>query len=108
MIDQVRCRLRYAPSVAGRAYPSPFAGTGNEKIMATFRATRPCETMGQNATFELAAELPLDIEWHRTAIPGAFSAKAKIGFEVLLYHSRKYCLGGMPWAVWTQIGGAEI
>ena len=55
--------------------------------------------MGQNATFEVAAELPLDIEWHRTAIPGAFSEKAQIGFEVLLYHSIKYCLGGMPWAV---------
>ena len=64
--------------------------------------------MGQNATFEVAAELPLDIEWHRTAIPGAFSEKAQIGFEVLLYHSIKYCLGGMPWAVWTQIGVAEI
>ncbi len=58
--------------------------------------------------FQVAAELPLDIEWHRTAIPGAFSAKAQIGFEVLLYHSIKYCLGGMPWRVWTQIGGAEI
>ena len=67
--------------------------------MATFRATRRYETMGQNDTFEVAAELPLDIEWHRTAIPGAFSAKAQIGFEVLLCHSIKYCLGGMPWAV---------
>ena len=100
MIDQVRCRLRHAPSVAGRAYPSPFAGTGTEKIMATFRATRTCEIMGQNAPFELAAELPLDIEWHRTDIRGAFRAKAQIGFEVLLYRAIKYCLGEMPWVVW--------
>ena len=64
--------------------------------------------MGQNATFEVAAELPLDIKWHRTAIPGAFSEKAQIGFEVLLYHSIKVlswwdALSGME-----QIGVAEI
>jgi hypothetical protein len=63
---------------------------------------------GQTPTVEVAAELPLDIEWYRTTIPGAFRAKAKIVFEVLVYHSIRYCLGGILWAVWTQIGGAEI
>ena len=60
------------------------------------------------ATFEVAAELRLDIESHRTAISGDFSANAQIGFEALLQHSIKYFLGGIPWAAWTQIGGALI
>ena len=80
------------PHSGQRALAKPWAGIGINK----------------NATFEVAAELALNIEWHRTAIPGAFSAKAQRGFEVLLYRSIMYCLGGIPWAVWAQIGGAEI
>ena len=77
------------------------AGIGNEKMMTTFRASALAKPWARMPYFEVAAELPLDIEWHRTAIPGAFSAKAHIGFDVLLYHSIKYCLGGVPWRVWT-------
>ena len=99
MIDQVRCRLRHALSVAGRAYPSPFAGIGNEKIMATFRATRPYETMGQNDTFEVAAELPLDIEWHRTAIPGGLQRNGTDRFRSTLVPLDKV----LSW--WDALGG---
>jgi hypothetical protein len=33
--------------------------------------------MGQNAAFEVAAELPLDIGRHRATIPVSVAAKAK-------------------------------
>jgi hypothetical protein len=56
--------------------------------------------MGQNTAFEVAAELPLDVGRHRTAIPVAFAAKGKVGLEVLLHHPIEYCLGGTPLAVW--------
>jgi hypothetical protein len=48
--------------------------------------------MGQNAAFEVAAELPLDVGRHRTAIPVAFAAPAQIGLEVRLYHPIEYGL----------------
>lgn len=76
--------------------------------MATLRAAHPGEFTAQNATFEVAVELPLDIEWQRTVVPGAFGATLRKGFEVLLYHSLKYCLSGMPSLAWIQTGNAEI
>ncbi len=45
--------------------------------------------MGQNAAFEAATELPLDVDRHLTAIPVAFAAQAQIGLEVRLYHPNR-------------------
>ncbi len=68
--------------------------------MAALRAACRGRTMGQNAAFEVAAELALDVGRNRTAIPIAFAAQAKVGLEVLLYHPIEYCLGGTPRVVW--------
>ena len=79
---------------------TPFAGKSDEKIMAAFRATCPCEAMAKDSTLEVTAELPLDVGRHRTAIPVAFAAPAQIGLEVRLYHPIEYGLVRTPPAVW--------
>lgn len=58
-----------------------FAGEGDQKVVAAPRAARPGKAMGEDAAFEIAAKLALDIGGDRGGLPLAFAFKTEIGLE---------------------------
>jgi len=61
VIGEMRRRRHHAPGVARRAYAAPLAGEGDQEIVPALRATGAGETVGEDATLQVAAELMLDI-----------------------------------------------
>jgi hypothetical protein len=49
----------HAPGGAGRTHTPPFAGVGDQGVVAAFAAAGAGKTVGENAAFEIAAEFTL-------------------------------------------------
>jgi hypothetical protein len=61
MVGQMRGGLGHAPRVAGRAHAAPFAGEGDEEVVAALIAVGACEAVSQNSAVEIAAKGLLNI-----------------------------------------------
>ena len=56
VINKMRGGLDHAPRRAGRTDATPFAGVGNDKIVAAIGTAGAGKTVGENAAFEVATE----------------------------------------------------
>jgi len=66
--------------------------------MATFRTPGAGKSMGQDATFEIAAKFPFDVGRHRIVIP-AFRRQAQVGLEVFLDYAIQDGIGWVLGAI---------
>ena len=84
MIDEMRGSLRHSPRITGRTDAASFAGKGDKKVTTAIRAIGTGEAIGKDAAFQVASEVPLDIDWDRLAVPVAFVRQQQVGLQVLL------------------------
>ena len=80
----MRGRLDHAPGVARGAYRAAFARKGNQKIVPARPAPGTGEAVGQNAAFEVAAQLPLHVRRHAVPIGVPLAGEPQAGLEVPL------------------------
>jgi len=83
-IGQMRCGGHHAPRVARGAHAAPLAGERDQEIVAALPAPGPGKAMGEDAAFQVTAELPLHVFRHRPLIVGSGAALGEPSFEVLL------------------------
>ena len=69
VVGQVGSGFDHLPGVAGGTDPAALALPGDEKIVTTIAASSARKTMRENAAFEIAVELPLDIRRTHSALP---------------------------------------
>jgi len=76
VVGEVRRGLDHAPRVTRWAHPAPLAGEGDEEVVPALPTTGTGEAMGEDAAFQIAAELALDVDRHRipSAHPSRWSA----------------------------------
>jgi hypothetical protein len=73
---QMRRGLRHWPGVARRTHPT-FAREGNQEVMAAVRKSGPREAIGEDAAFEVAAELAFHSGRHAPPVPVVFTPSAR-------------------------------
>ena len=61
MIGQMGGALHHAPGVAGGADAPPFAGEGDEKVMAAVVPAGAGEAIGQDPAFEETPQFPFGV-----------------------------------------------
>jgi hypothetical protein len=84
MINKMRGGLCHPPRITGRADAAPLAEESHQEVTAAIRAVGTGEAIGEDAAFQVASEVPLDIGRHRMAIPIAFTRQHQVGLQVLL------------------------
>jgi hypothetical protein len=70
----------HAPAAAGGAEATPFAGEGEEAVVAAGVAVEPQKAVGEDPAFEVRAKLPLDEAGHRAIV---FSSSREKRLELL-------------------------
>jgi hypothetical protein len=70
--------------------------------MPAVRTPGPGETVGQNSTFEVAAELALHVGRHTLPVPIVPLRERKVGLQVLLDDLVEDGLLGMAAALWDR------
>lgn len=72
-IDKQGRRVRHPPTTAGRAEPSTLAGERDEPIVPAGVATDTQESMREDPTLEIGADLSLDKASNRRVLPSPAS-----------------------------------
>ena len=99
MIDEMRGGLRHAPGIARRTDAASLTRKCDEKVSTALRAVGTSEAIGEDAAFEVASEIPLDIKWYRVPVPIAFTRQHQVGLQVLLDDAIQDGLLGMATGV---------
>ncbi len=84
MIDQVGGDLGHTPGVARGADATPLAGEGNQEIVATLGTAGAGESVGQDATLQVASKFALHVAGYRVPNGLAFTRQREVGLQVLL------------------------
>lgn len=71
VIGQMGGALHHAPGIAGRTHAATLARVGDEEVVPALATAGTGEAVGQDATFEIAAEFALDVSG--TELPDARS-----------------------------------
>ena len=85
VVGEVRRGLDHAPGGAGGTDATAFAGVGDNEIVPAVRAAGAGKAVGEDATFEVAAEFALGQHRCLTALP--VIVQRQPGGEVRLYHA---------------------
>ena len=80
----MRGRLDHAPGVARGAYRAAFARKRDQKIVAALRAPRAGKTVGEDAAFQIAAELSFHVLRHTVPAGVPVAGERQVGLEVPL------------------------
>jgi len=56
----------------------------DEKVSTAIRAVGAGEAISEDAAFQVASEVPLDIGRHRMSVPIAFTRQHQVGLQVVL------------------------
>jgi hypothetical protein len=67
-IGEMRCRRHHAPGVARGAHAARLAREGDQEVAPALRAPRAGQAMGEDAAFERAAEVALDVAGERVGV----------------------------------------
>jgi hypothetical protein len=90
-IHEVSRRVCHAPSRARRARAAPFAGKGQQAVVATTVAVQPQEPMSEYAALEVGAKLSFD---ERRDGRSLLTRVREERFELFANHFVKKCLFG--------------
>jgi len=63
---------------------APFTRESDEKVATARQAVRTGKAIREDAAFQVASEVALNIGWYRMAIPIAFARQHQVGLQVLL------------------------
>jgi len=78
-----------------RAHATAFAGKGDQEIVSAIPAAGAGEAVGEDAAFQIAAELPLHVLRHAVALP--LLGQRQVGLEMALNSAvQRRVLGAAP------------
>ena len=104
MVGQVGGGFDHPPGVAGGTDTTALARSGDEKIVAALGASSARKAMRENAAFEIAAELPLDIRRTGSALP-TVEGEFEPGGEVRLHGAIEHGAFGPATAIDSRASG---
>jgi hypothetical protein len=96
VVGEVRGDLAHTPGVAGGAYAAALARERDQPLVAATLTTGPRETMGQNATLEVAPEVAFDPIRQSVAHGVGLGRSGHEGLEVMLHGLIQSRLGRAP------------
>ena len=103
VIGEMRCRRYHAPGIARGAHAALLAREGDQEVVPALRVPRAGQAMGEDATFEIAAEVALDVAGERVGVIAFAMSQHEPSLEVTLDGAIQQRAFGPPPAIWGRV-----